>query len=155
MQEFPTYLNAHQKLFCHWFALTGDARLAAERSFRSPARREGALTLLEAPVAKSYLAAVEDAMGHGHPLTAAEDGYRKLAFGPVTDAVKLMFPAEGEPPDPARMDLYNIAKISQAMGWLPVKGKRPPRRMPSVFWRLWPPGPPPMRRTDNAAFPVQ
>ena len=100
MQEFPTYLNAHQKLFCHWFALTGDARLAAERSFRSPARREDALTLLEAPVAKSYLAAVEDAMGHGHPLTVAEDGYRKLAFGPVTDAVKLMFPAEGEPPRP-------------------------------------------------------
>lgn len=120
MQEFPTYLNAHQKLFCHWFALTGDARLAAERSFRSPARREEALTLLEAPVAKAYLAAVEDAIGHCHPLTAAEDGYRKLAFGPVTDAVKLMFPAEGEPPDPARMDLYNIAKISQAKGGLEI-----------------------------------
>nr|DAT56543.1 MAG TPA: hypothetical protein [Caudoviricetes sp.] len=59
-------------------------------------------------------------MGHGHPLTAAEDGYRKLAFGPVTDAVKLMFPAEGEPPDPARMDLYNIAKISQAKGGLEI-----------------------------------
>ena len=31
-----------------------------------------------------------------------------------------MFPAEGEPPDPARMDLYNIAKISQAKGGLEI-----------------------------------
>ena len=36
MQQIPNYLNARQKLFCHWFALTRDAQGAADRCFRAP-----------------------------------------------------------------------------------------------------------------------
>ena len=63
---------------------------------------------------------VEAALG-GEGLTAtAEEGYRRLAFGPVTDAVRLMFPAEDETPPLEEMDLYNISKISQAKGGLEI-----------------------------------
>ena len=102
MQQIPNYLNARQKLFCHWFALTRDAQGAADRCFRAPEKRE------------------EAALG-GEGLTAtAEEGYRRLAFGPVTDAVRLMFPTEDETPPLEEMDLYNISKISQAKGGLEI-----------------------------------
>ena len=47
MQQIPNYLNARQKLFCHWFALTRDAQGAADRCFRAPEKREEALRLLQ------------------------------------------------------------------------------------------------------------
>ena len=57
----------------------------------------------------------------GEGLTAtAEEGYRRLAFGPVTDAVRLMFPTEDETPPLEEMDLYNISKISQSKGGLEI-----------------------------------
>ena len=88
MQQIPNYLNARQKLFCHWFALTRDAQGAADRCFRAPEKREEALLLLQTPLAQDYLRQVEAALG-GEGLTAtAEEGYRRLAFGPVTDAVR-------------------------------------------------------------------
>lgn len=63
---------------------------------------------------------MEAALG-GEGLTAtAEEGYRRLAFGPVTDAVRLMFPTEDETPPLEEMDLYNISKISQAKGGLEI-----------------------------------
>lgn len=49
-----------------------------------------------------------------------EEGYRKLAFGPVADAVRLMFPEEGRVPEIEGMDLFNIAKISAARGGLEI-----------------------------------
>ena len=120
MQQIPNYLNARQKLFCHWFALTRDAQGAADRCFRAPEKREEALRLLQTPLAQDYLRQVEAALG-GEGLTAtAEEGYRRLAFGPVTDAVRLMFPAEDETPPLEEMDLYNISKISQAKGGLEI-----------------------------------
>ena len=120
MQQIPNYLNARQKLFCHWFALTRDAQGAADRCFRAPEKREEALRLLQTPLAQDYLRQVEAALG-GEGLTAtAEEGYRRLAFGPVTDAVRLMFPTEDETPPLEEMDLYNISKISQAKGGLEI-----------------------------------
>ena len=120
MQQIPNYLNARQKLFCHWFALTHDAQGAADRCFRAPEKREEALLLLQTPLAQDYLRQVEAALG-GEGLTAtAEEGYRRLAFGPVTDAVRLMFPTEDETPPLEEMDLYNISKISQAKGGLEI-----------------------------------
>ena len=52
MQHIPNYLNARQKLFCHWFALTRDAQGAADRCFRAPEKREEALLLLQTPLAQ-------------------------------------------------------------------------------------------------------
>ena len=95
MQQIPNYLNARQKLFCHWFALTRDAQGAADRCFRAPEKREEALRLLQTPLAQDYLR-------------------------PVTDAVRLMFPTEDETPPLEEMDLYNISKISQAKGGLEI-----------------------------------
>lgn len=83
-------------------------------------KREEALLLLQTPLAQDYLRQVEAALG-GEGLTAtAEEGYRRLAFGPVTDAVRLMFPTEDETPPLEEMDLYNISKISQAKGGLEI-----------------------------------
>lgn len=120
MQQEKNYLNARQKLFCHWFALTRDARGSAARCWKAPEKLAEALTLLETPAARSYLAEVEASMGGAGRLATAEEGYRKLAFGAITDAVRLMFPAEGETLHIGEMDLFNIAKLSQAKGGLEV-----------------------------------
>lgn len=120
MQQEKSYLNARQKLFCHWFVLTRDARRSAARCWQSPEKQEEALTLPETAAAKRYIAEVEAALVKEGRLSTAEDGYRKLAFGAVTDAVRLMFPTEGETPPIGEMDLFNIAKLSQAKGGLEV-----------------------------------
>ena len=120
MQQIPNYLNARQKVFCHWFALTGDAPGAAARCWAAPEKQEEALQLLESPAFHRYLALIREAMEGKGKLFTAEEGYRKLAFGPVTDAVRLMFPAEGESPQLEEMDLYNVANNSQAKGGLEV-----------------------------------
>lgn len=120
MQQIPNYLSPRQKLFCHWYALTRDARGAAARCWQSRENLENALVLLQTPAAQKYLAEVEAAMEGGGPAAGAEEGYRRLAFGPVTDAVRLMFPPEGTTPDPEALDLYNVSKISQAKGGLEI-----------------------------------
>lgn len=52
---------------------------------------------------------------------AVEEGYRRLAFGPVGDAVKLMMAEEGELLDYSELDLQNVAELKRGKGTVEVK----------------------------------
>ena len=52
--------------------------------------------------------------------TVAE-GYRRLAFGPVGDAVRLMLAEEGDWVDYAGLDLFNVAELRRGKGTIEVK----------------------------------
>lgn len=52
---------------------------------------------------------------------AVEEGYRRLAFGPVGDAVKLMMAEEGELLDYGELDLQNVAELKRGKGTVEVK----------------------------------
>jgi len=49
------------------------------------------------------------------------EGYRKLALGPVGDAVKLMMAEEGERLDYAGLDLLNLAEMRRGKGVIELK----------------------------------
>lgn len=52
---------------------------------------------------------------------AVEEGYRRLAFGPVGDAVKLMMAGEDRELDYEELDLQNVAEIKRGKGTVEVK----------------------------------
>lgn len=52
---------------------------------------------------------------------AVEEGYRRLAFGPVGDAVKLMMAEEGQWLDYDQLDLQNVAELRRGKGTVEVK----------------------------------
>ena len=50
-----------------------------------------------------------------------EEGYRRLAFGPVGDAVRLAFWEEGDPLNPESLDLFNVSEIRRVKGGVEVR----------------------------------
>ena len=49
------------------------------------------------------------------------EGYRRLAFGPVGDAVKLMMAEEGQGLDYSQLDLQNVAELKRGKGTVEVR----------------------------------
>lgn len=52
---------------------------------------------------------------------AVAEGYRRLAFGPVGDAVKLMMAEEGQGLDYSQLDLQNVAELKRGKGTVEVR----------------------------------
>lgn len=50
-----------------------------------------------------------------------KEGYRRLAFGPVGDAVRLAFLEEGDCLDLTGLDLYNVSEIRRVKGGVEVR----------------------------------
>ena len=50
-----------------------------------------------------------------------EEGYRRLAFGPVGDAVRLMLAEEGDWVDYPHLDLFNVAELRRGKGTMEMK----------------------------------
>ena len=50
-----------------------------------------------------------------------EAGYRRLAFGPVGDAVRLLLAGEDEALDWGRLDLFNVSEIRRVKGGMEMK----------------------------------
>ena len=49
------------------------------------------------------------------------DGYRKLALGPVGDAVRLMMAEDGDWLDYQKLDLMNLAEVKRGKGVIELK----------------------------------
>lgn len=49
------------------------------------------------------------------------EGYRRLAFGPVGDAVRLMMAEEGEALDYGELDLFQVAELKRGKGTMEIK----------------------------------
>ena len=52
---------------------------------------------------------------------AVAEGYRRLAFGPAGDAVRLMLAEEGDWMDWGALDLFNVAEMKRGKGTTEVK----------------------------------
>lgn len=114
-------LTDRQKLYCHWYVLTGDAVEAAVLCYPRPTERTAAESLLRTSAAQEYLAAIRKrASTAGERNPDVLDGYRRLAFGSISDAVKLMFVEEDAPPDIDRLDLFNVSELRKGKGGLEI-----------------------------------
>ena len=109
-------LTAAEKHFCRIYAETGDLRAAAAR-----ANIEEGGALFERPEIRREIARIEKLRCAKQAQVLA--GITRLAFGSVTDAVRLLL--NDEPPGPEeleRMDLFNISEMKRPKnGGLEIK----------------------------------
>ena len=108
-------LTEKEKLFCSYYALSGDARGCAARAGYciSPAKTAAKL-LARADIR----AEVERLEKERKPFSAqAEKGLYRLAFGSVADALKLMLCEESlSAEEIEKLDLFNVSEIKRPKG---------------------------------------
>lgn len=108
-------LTEKERLFCIYYAEDGDARGCAARAGYIVAPRRSAARLLAREEIRAEIARIEKEK----KATAAlvEKGLRRLAFGSVTDALKLMLSEETLTSEEIeKLDLFNVSDIKRPKG---------------------------------------
>ncbi len=102
-------LSRKEKLFCLYYAQSRNGREAAAKAgFVSP--EQAALRLLQSAHVQQELSSLSRADGAETAELLA--GYRKLAFGSGSDALRLLFDSV-PPEDFDALDLFNVAEIKK------------------------------------------
>lgn len=104
-----------EMLFCTYFSLLRNGREAAARAGWRSAPEEAAQRLLGREDIRQEIAALDAKRKNGLEEVAA--GYKRLAFGSVADALKLLL-AETVPTDEEleRLDFFNVSDIKRPKG---------------------------------------
>ena len=105
-------LSPRERLFCGYYAETGDAESSAKRAgFRQNSAAVSARLLCSEPI----LAEIERQLTMRRRIAPrlADIGYRRLAFGSISDALTLLFMELPTPDALARMDLGMISEIKR------------------------------------------
>lgn len=108
-------LTEKERLFCIYYAEDGDARGCAARAGYIVAPRRSAARLLAREEIRAEITRIEKEK----KATAAlvEKGLRRLAFGSVTDALKLMLSEENLTAEEIeKLDLFNVSDIKRPKG---------------------------------------
>lgn len=111
MKEKNGELTQREKMFCIYYISYGNSKEAAVRAgYRQP-EKNGALLLMREDIAV-YIDKMSIS-GIRNSRQMAKAGYERLAFGDVSDAVRLMFEGEPSAVNPAKYDLFNVAEIKR------------------------------------------
>ena len=100
-------LTKRENEFCRYYASCRNGREAAARAGFAFPERSG-LRLLDKESIKTEIERLTEA-AKGN--TSAVDGLKRLAFGSVTDAVRLIL--SDEPLDIESLDLYSVSEIKR------------------------------------------
>ena len=104
-----------EKLFCSYYAEDGDARGCAARAGFVVAPRRSAARLLAREEIRNEIARLEKEKKAAS--SEVEKGLRRLAFGSVTDALKLMLCEETMSAEEIeKLDLFNVSDIKRPKG---------------------------------------
>lgn len=114
-------LTAKERAFCRAFLQTRAPREAAAQAGFSVFPERAAAKLLERKAVREAIRSAEETACVRRAEIIA--GYRRLAFGSVADAVRLMTLCDSEtPPDPETLDLFCVAEIKRPKaGGLEIK----------------------------------
>ena len=107
-------LTDKEKLFCTYVQLGHCGREAAAKSgYRTPER--AAMRLLQRADVQAFLEKGKKPAANTQAEVLA--GYRRLAFGSVSDAVRLLLNSEeADPADPETLDLFSVAELKRPKG---------------------------------------
>ena len=107
-------LTEKEKLFCLLYAQGGDARGCAARAGFTLSPQRSAARLLAKGEIQAEISKIEKDRRAAH---AAARGLYRLAFGSVTDALRLML-CEGTltPEDIEKLDFFNVAEVKRPKG---------------------------------------
>lgn len=106
-------ITSKEKLFCTYYSLNRNGREAAAKSgYLFPEKT--ALRLLKRKEIRSFIDEL-DRQRRADKKDIAQ-GYVRLAFGCVSDAIKLLYAEDNEKEKIEEMDLFNISEIKRKKG---------------------------------------
>ena len=106
-------LTSKEKLFCTYYCVNRNGRESAVKSgYMFPEKT--ALKLLKRRDIAEEIARIDKQREATQKDIAI--GYRRLAFGCISDAVHLLFSDEVSPEEIEKMDLFNISEIKRKKG---------------------------------------
>ena len=106
-------LSSKEKLFCTYCSVNCNGREAAAKSgYRFP--EKAALKLLKRKEIKAYIEQL-DKQRRADKKDIAQ-GYTRLAFGCISDAISLLYSEEPEKEKLEEMDFFNISEIKRKKG---------------------------------------
>lgn len=101
--------------FCKWYARLQNPKEAALKSGFTVLPEYRALNLLSKKQIQGKVKEFEKENRVDENLVSA--GLSRLAFGSISDAVKLILSADGDtPPSPESLDLFNVSEIKYTNG---------------------------------------
>ena len=107
-------LSSREKEFCRIYAETRDKRLSAFEAGYKILPSKSALKLLEKQKIREYLNSLYEKQSSFSGEVQA--GFRRLAFGSVADAVKLIFAENMTDEQIESLDLFNVSDIKKPKG---------------------------------------
>lgn len=108
-------LTKKELLFCRWYARLRNPREAAIRSGFTILPEQRAISLLSKKSIREKIAESEKENTADQQLISA--GLQRLAFGSITDAVKLILSSRDNiSPDIDSLDLFNVSEIKFTSG---------------------------------------
>lgn len=108
-------LTKKELLFCRWYVRLRNMRESALRSGFTIMPEHRALSLLSKKSIRQKIAELEKDNSADSKLISA--GLQRLAFGSVTDAVKLILStSDNTSPDIDSLDLFNVSEIKFTSG---------------------------------------
>lgn len=107
-------LTEKERLFCSYYAQGGDARSCAARAGFTLSPQRSAARLLAKEEIREEISRIEKDRRAAH---AAARGLYRLAFGSVTDALRIML-CEGSltSEDIEKLDFFNVAEVKRPKG---------------------------------------
>lgn len=106
-------ISGKERLFCTYYSLNRNPREAAAKSgYVFP--EKSALRLLRKKEIRSYLDELDKQRRSNN--TDIARGFERLAFGCVSDAMKLLFTEGEKAEDLEQMDFFNISEIKKKKG---------------------------------------
>ena len=106
-------LSKKELAFCHHYIKTGNAKEAAWLAgYKNNPEQKGTELLSKSKISqkieKIYFAKKKNL------IYKATTGYERLAFGNISDPIKLLFPENLKHEDLEKMDLFNISEIKKS-----------------------------------------
>ena len=100
-------LNKKELMFCHYYINTGDSKEAAVRAgYKTFPNKKGTELLLDKIISERIESMYREK--RKNLVYRATSGYERLAFGSISDSIKLLFSENLRPEDLEKMDLFNI-----------------------------------------------
>ncbi len=108
-------LTKKEQDFCRWFVVLRNPKESAIRAGYTPLPEHRAMSLLTKKHIKKKISELEKESSPDNALVSA--GLQRLAFGSVSDAVRLILSFnDGKYPDADELDLFNVSEIKITTG---------------------------------------
>ena len=115
-------LSAREALFCQNYVRTGSPREAAARSGYLVFPEKNGVRLIDQERIQNEIARIEALSREKSGAALIETGYKRLAYGGIADAVRLIFSETLNEEELEAMDLFNVAEIKRPKaGGLEIK----------------------------------